>query len=298
MLALAGDQSAPGIARATALDELRDHVRPEHLLTVQRLLADDDALVRAAAVRGLEQTDLRTRVDLGWTSLEDPARTVRLEAARVLAPLTRQRLPEKFRAQLERALSEYTKAQMVNAERPEAHLNLGLIATAQRKPLEAEQAYQTAIGLDKTFSPAYANLADLYREYGRDPDGEQVLRQGIAAVPEEASLHYALGLFKVRQARMAEAVKSLGRAIGLAPESIQYRYVYALALQREGEVAEAIGELERVVQRDAANRDARLALVGMYREQGIPNMARLHLNALRAQYPDDPGIEALSREMK
>ena len=74
--------------------------------------------------------------------------------------------------------------------------------------------------------------------------------------------------------------------------------MYALALQREGEIAEAIGELERVVQRDAAHRDARLALIGIYREQGNPDMARQHLNALRAQYPDDPGIETLSREMK
>jgi tetratricopeptide (TPR) repeat protein len=297
LLALAADRKQPGIARATALDRLQDHAQPEQLMTVQRLLSDDDALVRAAAVRWLELADLRTRVDQGWTLLDDPARTVRLEAARVLAPVSDQHLPDKFRAQLGRALTEYTSAQKVNAERPEAHLNLGLIAVAQRQPLQAERAYQTAIRLDKTFSPAYANLADLYRQYQRDSDGEKVLRQGISAVPDDASLYYALGLLQVRKERMAEAVDSLRHATQLAPESTQYRYVYALALQRQGKLAEATGELEDVLERDAVNRDVRLALIGLYRDQDKADLARVHLTRLREQHPDDPAAQELWREL-
>jgi tetratricopeptide (TPR) repeat protein len=297
LLALAADRKQPAIARATALDQLRDHARPEQLMTVQRLLSDDDALVRAAAVRWLELTDLRTRVDQGWTLLDDPARTVRLEAARVLAPLVNQGLPEKLRAKLERALTEYASAQQVNAERPEAHLNLGSIAVARKEPLEAEQAYKTALRLDKTFTPAYVNLADLYRQYDRDADGEAVLRQGIAAVPDDASLYYALGLLQVRKERMAEALQSLRRATELEPEWTQYRYVYALGLQREGRLAEAAAELEDVLARDAMNRDARLALISLYREQDKPDLARAHLNWLREQHPDDPAMLELEQEM-
>ena len=297
LLALASDGKQPGIARATALDELREHASPDQLATVEPLLADDDALVRAAAVRWLELTDLRTRVDQGWPLLDDPARTVRLEAARVLAPVSRQHLPGKFRTQLDAALQEYTTAQNVNAERPEAHLNLGAVAAAAGKPLEAEQDYQAAIRLDKTFAPAYVNLADLYRQYSRDTDGEQVLQQGIAAVPDDASLYYGLGLLQVREKRMAEAAKSLQRATELAPESTQYRYVYALALQREGQLGAAVAELEGLLQHDVANRDARLALIGMYREQGNSTMARLHLNRLHTQYPDDAAVEVLWQEM-
>ena len=297
LLALASDRKQAGIVRATAVDELREHARPDQLETVQRLLADDDALVRAAAVRWLELTDLHTQVDQGWTLLEDPARTVRLETARVLAPASRQHLPDKFRTQLDAALQEYATAQNVTAERPEAHLNLGSVAAATDKPLQAEQEYQAAIRLDKTFTPAYANLADLYRQYDRDADGEQVLRQGIAAVPDDASLYYALGLLQVRRQQMPEAAKSLHRAVELAPGSTGYRYVYALALQREGQVTEAIGELEAVLERDATHRDARLALIGVYREQGNTNMARLHLNQLHAQYPDDAAVDTLWQEM-
>jgi tetratricopeptide (TPR) repeat protein len=297
LLALAGDPKQPGIARATAVDELREHGSPDQLATVERLLSDDDALVRAAAVRWLELTDLQTRVNQGWTRLDDTARTVRLDAARVLAPVSRQRLPDKLRTQLDAALQEYTRAQNVNADRPEAHHNLGVVAAEAGKPLQAEQDYQAAIRLDKTFAPAYANLADLYRQYQRDVDGEQVLRQGIAAVPDDASLYYALGLLQVRQQRMPEAEKSLHRAVELAPDAVHYRYVYALALQREGQLTAAIGELEAVLKQEAANRDARMALIGMYRERGNANMARLHLNQLHTQYPDDAAVDALWQEL-
>ena len=61
---------------------------------------------------------------------------------------------------------------------PESHLNLGLIAVAVGDVQQAEQAYKTALRLDARFSPAYVNLADLYRQQGRDQDGERVLRCG------------------------------------------------------------------------------------------------------------------------
>ena len=141
------------------------------------------------------------------------------------------------------------------------------------------------------------NLADLYRQYQRDADAEKVLRQGIAAIPDNASLYYALGLTQVRQQQLPEAAKSLHRAVELAPDSTQYRYVYALALQRNERTSEAITELENVLRHDPTDRDARLALVGLYREQDNPNMARLHLNQLHAQYPQDAEVDALWQEM-
>ena len=47
--------------------------------------------------------------------------------------------------------------------------------------------------------PAYVNLADMYRIYRRDGDGEAVLEDGLREVPGDADLQYALGLLRVRQ---------------------------------------------------------------------------------------------------
>jgi len=298
LLALAADQDQPAIARATALDVAATRARPQDLMTVQRLLADDNALVRAAALRWLENTDLRTRVDQAWPLLDDPARSVRLEAAHLLAPVSTQGVPDKLRRQLDGRIDEYIEAQEVNAERPEAHLNLGGMAAARGQMKEAEQEYQTALRLDPSFAPAYANLADLYRQMDRDAEGEKVLRNGIEHVSESAALHYALGLLQVREKRMAEATAALARATELAPDSGQYRYVYALALQRQGKLDQAIDALLEVLNRDAANRDARLALIGVYRERGDAAEARRQAEELLRLDPDDAAAKKLRAELQ
>jgi tetratricopeptide (TPR) repeat protein len=268
LLALAGDGSQPGIARATAVERLGERPAAQHLFTVQRLLGDADPLVRAAAVRFMAQTDLRTRIDQLWPLLEDSARTVRLEAARVLAPVMRQGVPEKFRKQLQTALAEYAKAQAVNAERPESHLNMGLVYLAQGLHREAEQAYLTALRLDPAFVPGYVNLSDLYRETDRDKDGEELLRKGVSVVADNPDLHHALGLLLVRQKRMQESIEQLRRAAELAPDRSRYAYVYALALQSLGEAEQAVRVLEQALERNPDNREIREALSGLYRERG------------------------------
>ncbi|MCG6967484.1 MAG: tetratricopeptide repeat protein [Chromatiaceae bacterium] len=291
--AVAADPAQPAIARATAIDRLRSLAQPQHLFTVQRLLADKDPLVRAAAVRFLEVTDVRTQVDQGWTALDDPDRVVRLEAARILAPLMRQRLPDKFRAQLTRAIEAYAQSQYVNAERPESHLNLGLIAVAVGDAAQAEQAYQTALRLDPSFAPAYVNLADLYRQQQRDKDGERILRTGIEAVAQKADLQHALGLLLVREKRLDDALPYLRQAAASAPDTPRYAYVYALALQGAGEAGQAIGVLEQANQRHPLDREILLALVSLQRDSGDLVRAKGYADQLLRHYPDDPQLRAL-----
>jgi Flp pilus assembly protein TadD len=297
LLALAADGTQPGIARATAVDRLRSQARPQHLLTIQRLLGDEDPLVRAASARFLEVTEVQTRVEQGWPLLDDPDRVVRLEAARLLAPLLRHRVPEQFRQRLARALDEYRQAQRVNADRPESHLNLGLIAAALGETAEAESAYRDAIRIDPGFAPAYVNLADLHRQLGRDGEGEKVLWQGIEKAPEDASLHHALGLLQVRAQMLDAATKRLGRAAKLAPDDSRYAYVYALALDKAGEKDRATQVLADLLGRDPAHPDAAFSLVNIYRDRGDIAAARGQLESIKQYRPMDPRIEALEKAL-
>ena len=263
---LATDTSQPGIARATAIDYLRNYAELQQLSLIQTLLTDKEPLIRAAAVRFLEVTDLRTRVDQGWLLLDDPDRLVRLDATRLLAPLWRQQLPEQFRSQLERAIEEYVQAQQVNAERPESHLNLGLIAVAMGDAQKAEQEYRTALRLDSTFVPGYINLADLYRQTADDDAGEKLLQEGIAAASDNADLHYALGLLLVRQKRLDEALTYLQQASTLAEDNPRYVYVYALALEGAGKKQQALTVLTQANQRHPGNPEIMAALEKLKKE--------------------------------
>jgi Tfp pilus assembly protein PilF len=178
----------------------------------------------------------------------------------VLAPVLRQQVPERFRELLTRRIEEYAQTLSVTAERPESHLNLGLVASAVGDAAQAEQSYQTALRLQPDFAPAYANLADLYRALGRDDDGEVHLRAGIAAAPDSAALSYALGLLLIREQRLPEALPQLARAVALAPSEPRYPFVQALALEQAGETDQAREVLREAVQHHPNDADIRAAL--------------------------------------
>lgn len=267
---LATDPTQPAIARASALERLRVYAEASDLSAVGELAGDDDPLIRAAAVRFLEVADVRTRVDLAWERLEDPVRAVRLEAARLLAPLLRQQLPHRFRAQLTRAVEEYAQSQHVNAERPESHLNLGLVALAVGDTAQAEASYRAALRLDPAFGPAYVNLADLYRAQGREQEGESLLRSGLEATDDKAALAHALGLLLIRQDRIEDAITFLGEAADAAPEQPRYALVYGLALQEAGRPAKAAQVLGRASERHPRDRELLLALEALRRAAGEP----------------------------
>jgi len=298
LLTLLADNSQPGIARASAAERLRNYAQPEHLPAIQSALTDKDPLVRAAAVRMLEPYALNIRVDALWPLLEDPAKTVRIEAARLLAPLTTGHLPEQYRKQLEPVIEEYVQSLNVTAERPESHLNLGLLYTSQGKLAEAEKAYQHAIALDPLFVPGYVNLADLYRSQGRDTDGENILRKAIEKVPDSADAHYALGLLMVRQKHLDDALVSLGSAAKLAPENTHYAYVYAVALDSTGKTTEALSVLRQALPHAAQDRSLLFALAEFSLKTGDRSNARKYADQLSRIATDDPGIKQLQQSIE
>lgn len=293
LLALAADRDQPGIARATALELLYNQARPNDRLTIERLLTDDDALVRRAAAGAPPQPDLAARVKLLLPLIEDPARTVRMEAARLLAPLLRYELPAPGRNRLLAAIKEYSHAQVVSADRPESHLNLGNLARALGNLRTAEEAYRTALRLQPGFAPAYANLADLFRQQGREDEGEAALRSGLTELPDAADLHHALGLLLVRKQRLDEALVPLQRATALAPERPRYAYAYALALRAKGEPEKAITTLEAARRDHPGDREVQIALTELYLETGDGAAAIKVAEDLRVRYPNDPQAKAL-----
>jgi len=294
---LAADGSQAGIVRASAIERLTRIADRKALATIQPLLKDPDPLIRREAVHFLQLVDVGTRVDRGWPLLADPSRSVRLEATRLLAPLLRQQLPERWRKQLSEGVDEFMRSQRTNAERPEAHLNQGLMLAAIGRSEAARASYRKAIALDPTFTPAYVNLADLYHRAGRDEAGEAILRKGIAVVPDDAALHHALGLALVRSRRLPLAIGELASAARLAPQQPRYSYVYAVALASNGQQRKAVVVLKQALAEHPRDRDLLTTLVTVNREQGDLPEARRYLELLRRSHPDDPKGAALERTL-
>jgi len=300
LAAVAREPSQPGIVRASALARMpRDLGRsPSAVDAVRQGLADADPLVRRAAVAALESLGLEQRAALGAALLSDPSRLVRIEAARVLAPIRPETLEPSSRAAYARASEEFVAAQRTNDDRPEARTNLGTYFASRGRVPAAETELRAALALDPTFVPAYVNLADIYRAEQREPDVRRVLAEGLTAVPDDASLHYALGLALVRAQRPAEALTHLERAAARAPDNARFVYTYAVSLYSTGKTREAIAVLDKALPRHPSDRDILLALITFNRDQGALERARRYAEQLAAQYPDDADAQRLAAQLR
>ena len=261
-------------------------------------LKDGDPLVRRAAAAALDGIEPPRRAELLAPLLDDLVRAVRMEAARALAGVPRERLTEAQRGALDRGLAEYIAAERFNADRPESHVNLGLLYAAQRRSAEAEAALRAALQVDPRFVPAAVNLADLLRGASRDAEGEPVLRAVLELEPRSAAAHHALGLLLVRQKRMAEAIPELEAGARLAPESARYAYVYAVGLDGTGRRKQAIEVLERSLVRHPYDRETLGALVAYTREETGPRRALIYARRLAELEPSNPEVGQLVKRLE
>jgi Tfp pilus assembly protein PilF len=291
--ALILDRDQPDIARASALPLLSRYLTPASEAAIKAAIADPSALVRSAAPRALPATLSSAVVQAAAPLLSDPVRAVRVEAARALAGVDPNTMTAEQRTAFDSAYRELVAAEMADADRPEAHLNLGLLHLRRQLPAEAEAEYRTALRLDRDFVPAMANLADLDRMRGQDQQGAELLRKALLVEPRNADVHHSLGLLLVRQHNYAEALGELRQASELAPDNARYAYVYAIALNSAGAAADAMALLERAHRQHPADPDILVGLVSIARDRGDVATALRYARELSGQHPTDMQLRAL-----
>jgi len=241
--AIATDTAQPSVVRASALVRLAAHPGTYALNSARNAVSDASALIRRSAVEILDDYPPQDRVDIAAPLLRDSSRAVRIEAARILAPSARL-LEGDAKNNFSSAAREFIASQRLQADRPENRVALGIFFAQLGRLDEAASEYRASIRLDARHTPAYVNLADVLRAQGREADAERVLRSGLAASPQDATLHHALGLSLVRSKKLADALPELGRAALLAPDQPHFAYVYAVALHSARRDREAIEVLK------------------------------------------------------
>jgi tetratricopeptide (TPR) repeat protein len=296
LVEVASDVEQPPIVRATAIRLLAPE--PESRFVVRAALRDPDPLVRLAAVETTQALDPAQQLEWLVPLLADPVRAVRIEAAKALAGAPPERLPPRDRRLLEKGLAEYTRAQLASADRPEANVNLGLLHLSRGEVEQARASYERSTQLEPAFLPAWVNLADLYRMTGREDLADGVLWHALDVAPESPDLLHALGLVRVRQKRLTEALELLRQAAEGAPERGRYAYVYGVALHSEGRSAEAIEVLDAAHERHPADRQILLALATVSRDAGDLPAGLRYARTLQALSPADSQVSALVSQLE
>ncbi|MGE0386155.1 MAG: tetratricopeptide repeat protein [Gammaproteobacteria bacterium] len=288
---------ASEIVRAQAVQWLASVPDPRAASAVLPALANPGPLVRLAALGAFERVPYPHRAAALAALLDDPVRAVRIEAARLLAP-ARDTLDAAGAAAFERAAREYEAAQRVNADRPEYRVNLGTFRADLGDAEGAEAQFRSALALRPGFAPAYLNLADLYRALGRDEDAVRLLIEGIGTAPDEAALHHALGLARVRQGRTDEALESLARAAALAPGEVGFVQAHALALDALGKREAADEALARALRDRPGDYQLLFTAATLARDRGAGDRALAYARRLAAAAPGDPAAQRLLRELQ
>ena len=228
LVQLVANQDESAIARASALSRLGRLGGENAALAAEAALRDPSGLVRHAAIGVYESVPPEQRLAL-VPLLDDPLRAVRMQAARVLAPVPASALGPAGTAAYDKAAAEYVAGEQFNADRPESRTNLGTYFAERGRYMESEAEFRSAIEMDPRYVPAWVNLADLLRMRRREEAAEATLREGLERSPRDAMLHHSLGLSLVRQHRDAEALAELRKASELDPGNARFAEVYGIA---------------------------------------------------------------------
>ncbi|MEM9728694.1 MAG: tetratricopeptide repeat protein, partial [Myxococcota bacterium] len=255
LVALVTNGTAPDLARATALLELRN--MGSRALPALLMHATDDAspVVRRSAAVASRALPPEIRREVVVPLLSDGVLSVRVEAVASLLGAGSGSVRPADREAFQRAAAEYGATRAFVADRGEGLVDLANLAAVAGDVSRAETVLREALEVDPTFTAGHVNLADLYRGLGRQEESEKVLRQALSVAADRATVEHALGLALVRLDRHDEALVHLSRAYALRPEYERFGYVYAIAAFERGRTDESLRVLETLHRRYPANAD-------------------------------------------
>jgi predicted CXXCH cytochrome family protein len=192
LLGIAVHDGLPGMIRASALDLLRAAADEVIAARAAPLIDDDDPLVRAAAIavqRGAPPTD---RVQRLVPAFEDPARSVRIAAARAFLDAPIAHLPAQIDAAARNATGEWRASLFAKTDFPETHMVIGGTALVLRNPRAAEHAFRETARLDPQQVEAWVMIIRILAATD-DLDGARAaLDDALAANPSSEVLQSLL----------------------------------------------------------------------------------------------------------
>ena len=218
------DEFVPDIVRASAAALLANFDGASVKNALFAGLKDESELVRTASARALEYKfhDAKERQRRLEPLLEDPVRSVRMEAAR---QLSRNYVYDKSQNRpFDKAIAEYIRSQENLNDQSASYLNLGVLEENWGRLPDAANRYRQSLELDKTFYPGRNNLAMVLYHQGKKAEAEKEFKTLTQTHPNDAQAWYSLGLLVAEDnSRLKEAIQYLEKAVELNPNSKRMR---------------------------------------------------------------------------
>jgi tetratricopeptide (TPR) repeat protein len=147
-------------------------------------------------------------------------------------------------------------------------LRLGVLRLKQARFDDARTLFNQAIALHPELVVGYVALAQSFMQQGDDEKALEPLVKARAAVPEDATLEYYVGLVSLRLGKMSEAETALKNSITLRPDVVESHYQLGKLYTQTNRLPEAQREFERVIVLAPSNSNAHYQLSKLYAKLG------------------------------
>ncbi len=169
----------------------------------------------------------------------------------------------------------------------QAHNNLGIVYTQQKRFSEAAKEFETALQLDPTNDSvrlSYVKAMTALLQYDR---AEPLIHEYLQKHPHDFEALYFTGVVERGKGNYAEAEKVLRQAVALNPNHAEAHYNLGFVLARLGKPAEARPELEKALQLNPDSSEARFQLASVLRTLGQQDQAHEELKVLQQKKAAD-----------
>jgi tetratricopeptide (TPR) repeat protein len=251
-----------------------------------------------AAADALSDMPIQQRIKPALKLIDDPIRSVRIEAGEALADVPQAQVSAADRKKIEAGIAAYRKAQEVNADTAAATMNLGTLAYRLGDFPQAIKQFKRVLEIDQSFFPAYANLATMYADAGQPEQAIRLLDQGLVQLPKQPDLMYSKAMLLIRQRDYRQAINLLSQAYTSAPERSDIAYAYAIALYDTGNPPGAVLVLKQTLKRVPNDVQVLIALATYHRDMGKLAEALTYAKRVQALMPEDLGVQQFVQQLE
>jgi tetratricopeptide (TPR) repeat protein len=252
--------------------------------------------LRYTAVENYNANDSAGLMRIIAPLLNDPIKSVRMEAANRLATFKKESFNEIQYRLFRKALDEYRISQEYVADFPAGRYNLGNYYSKLNEPAKAEENYREAIAIDNLFYPAKANLGLIYYRQGKLDAAEQLFRDIVTRHPDVIDGYYYLALLYSEQKKYSEAITLLETASIKSNCNPRIFYNLGLLYQMTGQNVKCEATLGKGLRLDPCNFDLLYALFSFYLKENNRTKAAPMVEKLRSCYPDEKQVQDLYKD--
>ncbi|MCX6247393.1 MAG: multiheme c-type cytochrome [Bacteroidetes bacterium] len=283
----------PEIIRATAIEYLSSYPSARAQESVRKALNDPDPLLRYTAVENFIGTDSAGLLKVMAPLLNDPVKSVRMEAANRLSTFRKEAFSGIQYRLFRDALEEYKRSLEYVADFPTGRYNLGNFYSKSGEIAGAEENYREAVAIDNLFYPAKTNLAILCYQEGKTVEAEKLFLDLVANHPRQTEGYYYLALLYGEQKKYAEAIALLEKASALSTTNERIFYNLGLLYQMTGQDTKCEATLLKGLGLDPCNYDLLYALFTFYMKKGERAKATPWIEKMVTCYPNEKPVQQL-----